>query len=87
MRAPWITASKTSRPPAPTWPRTDLVSEVGTDGERPKYRYRRARWITYDDGVLLGMGHASEADDAQACAGVVRVSDLLQEATGASTAA
>ncbi|MGH3586255.1 MAG: EAL domain-containing protein [Pseudonocardia sp.] len=33
----------------------------------------------YDDLVLL--------DDARACAGIVRMTDLLQEATGASTAA
>jgi EAL domain-containing protein (putative c-di-GMP-specific phosphodiesterase class I) len=34
---------------------------------------------SYDDLVLL--------DDARACAGIVRVTDLLQEATGATTAA
>jgi hypothetical protein len=34
---------------------------------------------SYDDVVLL--------DDAGACAGIVRVTDLLQEATGATSAA
>jgi hypothetical protein len=34
---------------------------------------------SYDDVVLL--------DDAGACAGIVRVTDLLQEASGATSAA
>ena len=61
-----------AEPPRTLPARTDARSALQFCLSGPRER-------CYDDLVLL--------DDARACAGIVRVTDLLQEATGASTAA